>query len=348
MKNKICGIYKITSPSNRIYIGQSIDINRRFTSYAYYDREYEYYNKRNKSSLILRSLQKYGINQHKFEIIEECRDEELNDREVFYIEKYKSNYIKFPEFNGLNLLDGGNVPPKHYGSMPQCVKNKISHKLKDRHLKNNSYNYEQNKKLISKYDKNGILIFTYKSLSELIKCEKMSITKFINLFSEFNRGVLKNGEYFQFNNPNKFKYNYKKRKLQIEYYLRKKDERLKRNAERKDDQISNIKQKREKVKRPWTNEIRSEFFKNLNTGRKHTNRKKPSNKTNIINHLKKVHKSMEKPTLQYSKDGVFLKEFASQKDAAAHCGGKYQAIYRVCVGKRKTAYGFIWKYKIKN
>lgn len=26
---KICGIYKITSPSGKIYIGQSIDIKRR-------------------------------------------------------------------------------------------------------------------------------------------------------------------------------------------------------------------------------------------------------------------------------------------------------------------------------
>ena len=336
MKNKICGIYKITSPSNRIYIGQSTNIQRRFTSYTYYDREYEYYNKRNKSSLILRSLQKYGKNEHTFEVIEECSECELNNREIFYIEQYKSNYSKFPECNGLNLSDGGNAPPKKFGSMSQCVKNKISNKLKERHLKNNNYNYEQNNKSISKYDESGVLIFTYKSLSELIKFEKMSITKFINLFSEFNKGVLKNSEYFQFDNPDKFKYDYKKRKLQIESCLRKKEDRLKRNVER------------EKMKRPWTDEIRSEFFRKLNTGRKHINRKKPSNKINIIKHLEKVHKSMEKPTLQYTKDGVFLKEFASQKDAAAYCGGKYQAIYRVCAGKRKTAYGFIWKYKAKN
>ncbi|HEC36627.1 hypothetical protein LCGC14_1312370 [marine sediment metagenome] len=29
MEEKICGIYKITSPTKKIYIGQSIDINRR-------------------------------------------------------------------------------------------------------------------------------------------------------------------------------------------------------------------------------------------------------------------------------------------------------------------------------
>ena len=34
--NKICGIYKITSPSNKIYIGQSININNRIVHYRNY------------------------------------------------------------------------------------------------------------------------------------------------------------------------------------------------------------------------------------------------------------------------------------------------------------------------
>lgn len=28
-----CGIYKITSPSGRVYVGQSVDIERRFAEY---------------------------------------------------------------------------------------------------------------------------------------------------------------------------------------------------------------------------------------------------------------------------------------------------------------------------
>jgi len=31
------GIYKITSPSNKVYIGQSINIEKRFKSYKRYD-----------------------------------------------------------------------------------------------------------------------------------------------------------------------------------------------------------------------------------------------------------------------------------------------------------------------
>lgn len=30
---KICGIYKITNPKNRVYIGQSVDVRHRIYSY---------------------------------------------------------------------------------------------------------------------------------------------------------------------------------------------------------------------------------------------------------------------------------------------------------------------------
>lgn len=75
------GIYKITSPSNRIYIGQSINIEKRFSSY------------KNISQSILqirlhRSFLKYGIDLHVFEIIEECLFDELNIRERYWQDYY--------------------------------------------------------------------------------------------------------------------------------------------------------------------------------------------------------------------------------------------------------------------
>ena len=72
---KKTGIYKITSPNNKIYIGQSIDIERRF-------KQYFSFNKSNKSQIKLwRSLKKYGCDNHVFEIIEQCNFKELNNRE---------------------------------------------------------------------------------------------------------------------------------------------------------------------------------------------------------------------------------------------------------------------------
>ena len=70
------GIYKITSPSNKIYIGQSKNIEKRKYKYSILDC---------KSQIKLyRSLLKYGFENHKFEIIEECKIEELNIKERYY------------------------------------------------------------------------------------------------------------------------------------------------------------------------------------------------------------------------------------------------------------------------
>jgi group I intron endonuclease len=73
------GIYKITSPTNRIYIGQSVNIEKRFKSYQ-----------RDSSTQIRlnRSFIKYGIKNHKFEVIEECSIELLNERERYWQDFY--------------------------------------------------------------------------------------------------------------------------------------------------------------------------------------------------------------------------------------------------------------------
>jgi len=81
---KICGIYKITSPSNRIYIGQSIDINRRMNQYRRIDTKIKEITK------LYNSLKKYGFENHTFEIIEECSFEDLNIRERYWQEYYKA------------------------------------------------------------------------------------------------------------------------------------------------------------------------------------------------------------------------------------------------------------------
>lgn len=93
---KITGIYKITSPTGKIYIGQSVDIHRRFN----------YYKSSNckKQKLLYNSLCKYGYNLHLFEIVKVCLKDELNKYEIEYINLYNS----FSNKNGLNLRSGGN------------------------------------------------------------------------------------------------------------------------------------------------------------------------------------------------------------------------------------------------
>lgn len=77
-----CGIYKITSPSKRIYIGQSINILRRFKEYQNNSIKIKNQTK------LYNSLQKYGVENHTFEIIEECSEEDLNCRERYWQEFY--------------------------------------------------------------------------------------------------------------------------------------------------------------------------------------------------------------------------------------------------------------------
>jgi len=79
-KEVICGIYMLKSPNNKVYVGQSKDIYKRF---RYYERlnckgQYGIYN----------SLIKYGAENHSFSIIESCCIDALNERERFWQEHH--------------------------------------------------------------------------------------------------------------------------------------------------------------------------------------------------------------------------------------------------------------------
>ena len=52
-------------------------------------------------------------------------------------------------------------------------------------------------------------------------------------------------------------------------------------------------------------------------------------------------------TLQYDKDGNFIKEWESAKEAGNTIGIYPSSITRTCNNERNTAGGFVWKYKNK-
>jgi len=74
------GIYKITSPTNRVYIGQSVDIKSRLTQYKRLDCKNQ--------PKLYNSLKKYGFKSHIFEVIHYCDIEELNELERYYQDLY--------------------------------------------------------------------------------------------------------------------------------------------------------------------------------------------------------------------------------------------------------------------
>lgn len=60
---------------------------------------------------------------------------------------------------------------------------------------------------------------------------------------------------------------------------------------------------------------------------------------------KRVAESKSKKVLQYTKDGVLVKEWVSAKEIGRVFGYHTGYIAACCKGKYKTAYDFIWKYK---
>ena len=97
------GIYKITNKvNNKVYIGQSINIEGRF---------YQHKNCLNRNvghnSHFQNAWNKYGEENFEFELIHIVSNvEELNDLEIYYIKKYNSNNPKF----GYNITSGGDAP----------------------------------------------------------------------------------------------------------------------------------------------------------------------------------------------------------------------------------------------
>lgn len=74
------GIYKITSPTNRVYVGQSTDIDKRFNKYKRLDCVGQV--------ILYRSIKKHGIKNHKFNILELCDISELNKKERHWQVRY--------------------------------------------------------------------------------------------------------------------------------------------------------------------------------------------------------------------------------------------------------------------
>jgi len=111
------GIYKITSPTGKIYIGQSNDVETRIRNYKSLKSACK------KQRKLYASLVKYGPKQHIFEIICECTQPELNIKEAYYICLFNT----FNSDTGMNLTSGGD---SHI--LSEETKKKISNSNKGR------------------------------------------------------------------------------------------------------------------------------------------------------------------------------------------------------------------------
>lgn len=123
------GIYKITNQINgKVYIGQSVKIKSRWKQHKQEAKS----NRRN--TFLYNAMRKYGLDNFSFEVIEECEENQLNEREIYWISYYDS----FNKEKGYNMTPGGSEPIKInpqeiYDLWDQgyCVSD-IEEKLKDK------------------------------------------------------------------------------------------------------------------------------------------------------------------------------------------------------------------------
>ena len=85
---KISGVYKITNTiTNDFYIGSSKDVKRRWKEH----KKPSTWNKQSNSQLY-KDMQKYGLENFVFEVLEEVEADSLKEAEQQFIEKLKPTY----------------------------------------------------------------------------------------------------------------------------------------------------------------------------------------------------------------------------------------------------------------
>lgn len=175
-------IYKVTNlKNNKAYIGKTnYSIQHRWQQHIYSS----YNNKDSKeyNFLLHKAIRKYGKENFIIEEIEEISENEVFDREKYWIAFYKS-CILFPNGFGYNMTFGGEGSPKidypeiffmwesGFGSIEiskilGCHRTTIKNILEN----NDNYTKEEDKnrnigKKVYQYDSNGILLKEYQSIS---------------------------------------------------------------------------------------------------------------------------------------------------------------------------------------
>ena len=131
-------IYKITSPSGRYYIGKTVNLNGRLSSYKNHNNK--------EQRLIHNSILKYGWENHTFEVLGEFHVNVLSEMEIKFIEEYNSFHGK--NSLGMNLTLGGD------GSTGRVDSNEVKLKRAQKHI--GLKRSDETKKLMSEKKKGKV------------------------------------------------------------------------------------------------------------------------------------------------------------------------------------------------
>lgn len=105
--DKISGIYCITNNINgKQYIGLSKDCHKRWQDH--YSKSYTSEREDDVKKALYRAMRKYGRENFSFRILEECPEEKLKEREIYWIKKLDTYNKGYNETYG-----GDNYSPEH-------------------------------------------------------------------------------------------------------------------------------------------------------------------------------------------------------------------------------------------
>lgn len=156
-------IYKITSPSGKVYIGQSWNVEKRWFNYKNYKCKLQ--------TKLYNSFKKYKAGNHLFEVIQElpCDVEQhvLDNYEIFYWEQYKSLGV-----NMLNIKVPG-LGGKGSKHRPETIELMRQRQLENHRNPNRKKNHHY--KPIVQYSKEGVHIRDWPSIKEA--AETLGINK---------------------------------------------------------------------------------------------------------------------------------------------------------------------------
>lgn len=165
-------IYKITNTSNqKIYIGKTLSsIEKRWKEHCN-----DYNKQRCEKRPLYDAMQKYGLSIFTIEIIEECSLENINEREIYWIEKlnsYKDGYNATMGGDGISYIDYDLVVEIYKKNKNQIKtaeilgihKSSVQRILKLKNIE--IVQFGQTKKPVSQYTLEGIFIQTFDSRRE--------------------------------------------------------------------------------------------------------------------------------------------------------------------------------------
>lgn len=92
-----CGIYKITNTiTDECYIGQSVDVYKRWCEHCKCGLGID----TPPGNKLYKAIQEYGLENFTFELLTECTQSELNEKERYFIELYQADTFGYNSTSG--------------------------------------------------------------------------------------------------------------------------------------------------------------------------------------------------------------------------------------------------------